>query len=149
MLKLAVVPRYFRVLAVASVVPGVLMAGLLAPSQAAANCCVSVSPTLVGPSVSGTAVTLSGGGYTPNGSVQITEYAIVPGVPGATPIVSYFTTTANLFHYVCHNGYCYRVYGDFYIQLPVSPCAPYEVEYEAKDLSSGVGSDWTYWQTLC
>ena len=149
MLKLAVVPRYFRTLAVAGVVPGVLMAGLLAPSHAAANCCVSGGPTLVGPSISGTTVTLSGSGYTPNGSVQIREYAIVPGVPGATPKNSYFTTTANRFHYVCNNGSCYRVYGDIYVQLPASPCTPYEAEYKATDLSSGVKSDWTYWQTLC
>jgi hypothetical protein len=149
LLKLAAVPRYFRALAVAATVPGLLFAGLLAPSDAAANCCVSGGPTLIGPSISGGTVTLSGSGYTPNGSVQIREYAYVPGNPGYPIVDVTYTTTANGFHYVCSNGSCHRVYGDFYFQLGASPCSPYEAQFHAHDVTTNQSADWTYPQYIC
>ena len=144
MLKLAIVPRYFRAVAVAAVVPGVLMAGLLAPSQAVANCCVG-SPTLYVSSSGGT-ITASGSGYTQGGYVDVLERHCFWGICSGYAIVA--TTTANTFTYHCSGTVCQRVWG-FTVQFPASPCYPSQDQYYAYDESSGATSNLTQQMTVC
>lgn len=144
MLKSALFPRYFRAVAIATVVPCLLMAGLLAPTPAAASCCVS-GPTLTATVSSGT-VTAWGSGYTPGGEVVIQEeYCFWSACDGF--IAS--TTFANGFHYVCNGGSCYRVYGDISTQFSASPCSPYSVRYLGYDETSRTSSSWTPWAVVC
>jgi hypothetical protein len=143
-LKIAIVPRYFRVLAVAAAAPGLLVAGLVAPTPAAANCCVS-GPTLT-TSVSGGTVTAWGSGYTRGGLVRIQEeYCFWSACDGFIAASTY----ANGFHYVCNGSSCYRVYGDISTQFSPSPCSPYSVRYLGQDLTSGAESNWTPWAVVC
>lgn len=143
MFKLAIVPRYFRALAVSAVVPGVLVAGLLAPAPAAANCCGS-GPSIVVSSSGGT-VTASGSGYTQGGTVDVLERYCFGSCSGYYIVA---TTTANTFTYHCSGSVCQRVWV-FTVQFPASPCYPLSDQYYARDEVTGADSNLTQPIVVC